>query len=519
MSATDTCDKPFLHDNDGLLSRLKKCTNLPSPPGVAARIIELGQDPDVRMATVADAVGLDPALTAKIFRIANSPLYGHKRKTENLRQAVTLLGLNGTLSLALSFSLIRNFSDQNAEGMDYNLFWRRSLAVATCCRAIGSRSGTVSKLSKEDMFLSGLLQDIGMLALDKAVPDLYQSLGPAQLDHARVQAVEQDALGTDHAEVGAWLLENWNFPPYLVQAVAGSHDPKNPSIEVEYGSLAGCAAVSGMVAEICWHEDYERKLRDAADMARDLLGLDREDLKDTFVSLAEELQETASLFDLDLGDAEHIEYILDQAKEILMLRNLQSVRQSAELQKQTESLASRTRELEEETQRDSLTGLFNRAYLDQVIVEEFRNAKTHDWPLTIVFLDVDHFKRVNDTYGHYAGDQVLRATAELLKENTRDTDIVARYGGEEFVAVLPGTCRKGARITCERLIKAFRNTEHDIGKEEKVGVTMSAGVAVFDTESKFEKPEDLVRAADRAVYAAKQQGRNRWLSYDQATLN
>ncbi len=517
MLPEDSYNKPFLHDNKELLSRLKQCTNLPTPPGIAAKIIELGQDPDVRMATLADAVSLDPALTAKIFRVANSPLYGHKRKTENLRQAVTLFGLNGTLSLALSFSLLRTFSGPNDEGMNYNLFWRRSLAVATCCRVFGGRSGTVAKLSAEDLFLSGLLQDIGMLALDRAVPGLYKDLGRAQLDHARVQAVERAALGADHAEVGAWLLESWNFPQHLVYAVAGSHEPDTPAIADEYRSLARCAAVSGHVAEIFWRDDYQQTSRDAADMAQNLLGMDRETLQDIFASLAADLQQTAELFNLVLGDGEHIEYILDQAKEILMLRNLQSVRHSAELKKQTESLASRTRELEEETQRDSLTGLYNRAFLDQACDQEFENSKKHNWPLTVVFLDVDHFKRINDTHGHYAGDEVLRATARLLKANTRGSDFIARYGGEEFVVLLPGTGKEGARIACDRLVSAFRNTEHDIGKSKTVSITMSVGAAVMDKESDFEKPEDLLRAADRALYTAKQEGRNRWVFYGVAS--
>ena len=106
-----------------------------------------------------------------------------------------------------------------------------------------------------------------MLALDRAVPGIYQNLGAAQLDHTRVQTVERTALGADHAEVGAWLLETWNFPQHLVYAVAGSHDPEISTIGAEYRSLARCAAVSGKVAEIFWREDYEQTSREAADMA------------------------------------------------------------------------------------------------------------------------------------------------------------------------------------------------------------------------------------------------------------
>ena len=93
-------------DSKVLYARLKRCTNLPSPPPVGMRIVELGQDPETTVHQVAEVVGLDPALTAKILRMANSPLYARQRKTENLRQAITLFGLNGTLTLALSFTII-----------------------------------------------------------------------------------------------------------------------------------------------------------------------------------------------------------------------------------------------------------------------------------------------------------------------------------------------------------------------------------------------------------------------------
>jgi diguanylate cyclase (GGDEF)-like protein len=194
-----------------------------------------------------------------------------------------------------------------------------------------------------------------------------------------------------------------------------------------------------------------------------------------------------------------------------MMLNLQSIKQAVELQKTTESLESRTRELEEETRHDGLTGLYNRSYLDQTIQEEFRCAQQRGWPLAIIFVDLDHFKKINDTYGHPAGDLVLKSTAKLLQTSVRDTDFVGRYGGEEFVVILPGTSREGARIVCERLITAFRTTKHKLDRRNEVIVTVSAGLAVQDEGVDFEKATDFIRAADHALYIAKEQGRNRWI--------
>lgn len=502
-------EKEDVFVSEELLARLKQCNNLPSPPGVAARIIELGQDSTADMGMVADAVSIDPALAAKILRIANSPLYARQRKTENLRQAIMMLGLNGTLTLALSFSLVSTLRSGTGSGLDYNLFWRRSLAAATASRSLGSQ---INKGSREEHFLAGLLQDIGMLALDRINPELYQQLGPEQSNHAAVQAAERDVLGSDHAAAGAWLLENWKLPRQLTYAVAASHDP-TVCIDEEYKPVARCVAASGAIADILWREDHDQASQEAGELVEELLGMDRKALADVLESIAGELRETAALFDINLGDPSVVESILDQAKEILMLRNLQTMQESQDLHKAAESLESRTRELEEETRRDKLTGLFNRAHFDGVIEDEFRSASSHGWPLAVLFIDIDHFKQVNDTYGHQAGDEILRGAARTLMASTRDTDVVARYGGEEFVIILPGTGKQGACVTSDRIVQAFRKTVHDIGQSESVGVTVSVGIAIQGEGAEFAAPGELVGAADGAVYGAKQQGRNRWVLY------
>lgn len=498
-------------NDDKLLARLKHCSNLPSPPGVAARIIELGQDPMAGVGDIADAVILDPALTAKILRMANSPMYARQRKTENLRQAIMMFGMNGIFNLALSFSLASTLRTKEQQSVDYNLFWRRSLAAATCCRLLSARH---QSSQKEEFFLAALLQDIGILALDKAVPDLYRSLGIQQANHQHVARLETEVIGADHAQVGAWLLQTWHLPERLLYGVAGSHDPLANGGNDEVDPLVHCVAVSSVMADIWCCEDRDPAIQQAAELAEKLLKIDREPFLTLLDKAGMELLETSALFDVDLGDPMMIESILDRANEILVLRNIQTAQEASTLRTVVESLESKTSELEEGARRDSLTGLYNRAHLDKVLGEEFDLAKQHRWPLPVIFVDLDHFKQINDNHGHHIGDKVLKSTAKLLTDTTRDSDIVARYGGEEFVIVLVGTNLEGARVTCQRLINAFRTARDSIGQTGEIVTTASIGLAVQGEGVIFQKSEELLNAADHALYSAKKQGRDRYIVYE-----
>jgi two-component system cell cycle response regulator len=155
---------------------------------------------------------------------------------------------------------------------------------------------------------------------------------------------------------------------------------------------------------------------------------------------------------------------------------------------------------------DALTGLLNRrAFLDLIERERARSDR-HAYPLSVLLLDVDHFKRVNDTRGHAAGDAVLQGVARVLEKVARRSDVVARWGGEEFVVALPQTSEAGARIAAERARRALAEAIHPVPGGEPLRVTASIGVASADAPWKVDL---LVASADEAMYAAKARGRNR----------
>src|ERR1700733_13790987 len=167
----------------------------------------------------------------------------------------------------------------------------------------------------------------------------------------------------------------------------------------------------------------------------------------------------------------------------------------------------KNRQLEEMALTDSLTGLPNRRAIDFWASRELSAAVRHDFPIWVVMADLDHFKSINDTYGHDAGDTVLKTFAEILKSNTRSSNICGRLGGEEFLVVLTHAQKENATIAIERIRKQFAAQKFTVG-HPTFGATASFGIAGIRATA---RPDfsDLVTRADAALYAAKGQGRNR----------
>jgi diguanylate cyclase (GGDEF)-like protein len=185
------------------------------------------------------------------------------------------------------------------------------------------------------------------------------------------------------------------------------------------------------------------------------------------------------------------------------------------IKKLQDELRAVQRKLEEQSITDGLTGLKNRRFFDERLLEEFGRAQRYADPVSLIMLDLDHFKRVNDRYGHQAGDLVLRESADLLRGSLRDPDIPARYGGEEFAVILPKTHVQGALAVAERIWRAIGGTtfRHALGEGPGASppvdlrVTVSIGVAFFPSKD-ITSAELLVKFADEALYQAKRTGRN-----------
>ena len=163
---------------------------------------------------------------------------------------------------------------------------------------------------------------------------------------------------------------------------------------------------------------------------------------------------------------------------------------------------------------DYLTGLRSRGYFEQQLDLEFKRAERRRQKFSLLMIDIDHFKRLNDTFGHHVGDQMLRDVSSILAKDMREVDTVARYGGEEFVIILPETTESGAIYVAERLRRAVEQAKFFAGSPHSVQhLTISIGLAVYDADAQFKR--DLIEFADAALYAAKHEGRNRVIAYSE----
>jgi len=183
------------------------------------------------------------------------------------------------------------------------------------------------------------------------------------------------------------------------------------------------------------------------------------------------------------------------------------IKTNVKLSLQSNELKEAHQELKELSNRDPMTNLYNRRYLSEVSNELFLLAKRNDSSLSVLMIDIDKFKHINDSYGHDIGDEVIKLLASTLTKSLRESDIVARLGGEEFIIILPETNLQDATNKAEEIRKTVESLTYSIDSAKKREFTISIGVSRYNkTDISF---ESLVKNADKALYEAKEKGRNR----------
>jgi diguanylate cyclase (GGDEF)-like protein len=186
-------------------------------------------------------------------------------------------------------------------------------------------------------------------------------------------------------------------------------------------------------------------------------------------------------------------------------------RMNLRLRKQVQKISNLHEELREQAVRDALTGLYNRRYLDETLEREFSRARRGGYSISVIMMDVDRFKKVNDTYGHKAGDRVLRELGEIIRLHVRSGDIPCRFGGEEFVIVMPETSLEIAFQRAEQIRNQFHSARFFKG-EQAIVPGLSLGIAAYPAHGRSE--EKVLHAADVAMYTAKSFGGNKSMRYD-----
>ncbi|WP_340122327.1 diguanylate cyclase [Methylobacter svalbardensis] len=605
------------------LNELKAADRLPSPSGTALAIMQLVQQSDATVHQVSQLIKVDPALSGRILRFANSAAFGARRPIADVETAVIMMGMQTVRNFALSLSLIGSNSKGHCPGFDYEAYWSRSLAMSVAISAITAREVTVVPA---ESFTLGLLGEIGSLALATAWSEIYgECLGAAE--GRRLLELEREHFAIDHNALSLLLLADWGFPVIFLDALKLSFETKVPGInrtdqfakQLIFARLIGnyCVAdeahqarlLPELTAEASFHALDEAELltfvdeiielwhdlgkvcdvktdarqswqKTVATLRSALSGLELLLVDDDPMMLARLSKQLAaaghqvavcrngesalkhviehrpqlvitdwrmkpmdglalckalraSAFGkniylimlsstededalVEAFDAGIDDYVtkpvslrvllarLRAGQRIIMLQH-ELEKESRDIQRYTAELAAANRRLKLMANTDILTNLPNRRYALSRLEQESAGALRAKQPLSVLMLDLDHFKSVNDTLGHDVGDQVLTHAAKLMRATARSNDIVCRLGGEEFLVIAPNTDGTTALLLAERIRSAIEKNQLQ-GPVLARPVTVSIGVA----GSLGAKPDwkELMKWADDALYRVKQGNRN-----------
>jgi diguanylate cyclase (GGDEF)-like protein len=487
---------------------LKHDLRLPSPPAIAVRIVDLVKRDDFSFKQLAAIIESDPALVARILRLANSGFYGVPRTINSIDKAIAILGVNSLKNIALSFVLSEAFRGKRGAGFDFDLFARRAVTAAVASQLIS----TEIRFYSDETFITSLLQDIGVAAMFMADKDEYVNVLNERLVGGQpLSAVETQTFGYSHQEVGAELLKLWGLPESVYLPIRYHHETRNVPPNIK--RLCSIIRASDRLSALYWGSSSVKNIQESREMLSRTFGLTEDRFETLIDCIAEKSRWLLAQFDIAPGAMRPASEILQEANQELGRLNL-SYEMQLVTHKESERKAERlARELKSANERlsdlafhDDLTGLHNSRYFNGLLEKETARSRRYHRPLSLILLDIDAFKNVNDTYGHRAGDHVLQAIANDIQRNTRQTDTVIRYAGDEFVLLLPETDQAGALAkaeACRANIEALRIHI----KGNAIQVTISAGVASFRTDHACE-PDSLLDAADRALYQSKQTGRN-----------
>ncbi len=492
---------------DSVIDNVK---NLPSLPAIALRIIQEIKKDKISNNSLAEIISYDPALTTKILKIANSSFYAISSGVESIDRAVQILGQEALKNIALSFVIVKGLKRNNVDNFDHELFWKRSITAAVSAEMLASRLNG----KREDTFVIPLLMDIGALVMYMINPHEYFKV----FDEKRVSGLttveaEKKLLGYDHQELGSSILMKWKIPDNISQPIAYHHDPENCPPDIK--DVVEILQLADIASSVYHSSNSTQKMGQFRKLLKEKLKISDEEVGDFIDGIAEKTIEVLGTFEIDPGDMKPYSQILEEANTELGKMNLSYEQLVMELKQEKNKVEILARDLKDANDKlrglafeDGLTQLFNHRYFQDHLEREISRIDRYSHLLSLIMIDIDHFKTFNDTYGHQQGDTVLRAVAEVLNNSIRRPDIAARYGGEEFAIILPETNLKGALVLAERIRQFVEDLEIKIDNQA-LKVTISLGITFYDPAKGRKKKEEIIESADKALYNSKNTGRNK----------
>ncbi len=491
-------------DKHRVLEIIRKSPKFPSPPSFVRHLCQISFMQNVKAEEILPLLKYH---RDQLIKICRSDFYNVPKEVKKLKELIPAVGSANLRNLVflvwmLQFKSPGKYDPHNYEELKQHWF---------LCGAFAQNLGDHLGLShREDLYLQAILQDIGLLALARTTPEIYRKLESLFPGKTPLLVAEEEEIGVNHAQLGAEILSEWEFPDNFTGPIALHHAIENdPKLESPHKSAAQVIRFADDLARTLLREKdappysklenlytrfFERpsnelpylirntlcKLRGFAENLglselKNLSGLrllkeNKDFLERRLIPYEELLDELISTY----GKMDHLEMLLEQ--------------------NETDQMASYF--------RDGVTGLYNHAYFQETLCKEIAKSIRYEHPVSIIIFDIDGFDLFNQAYGFASGSAILQQIGELLQKGLREADIICRYGADEFAIILPHTGKVQATTAAEKMRKVIRGTAfEDPFRDLRHTLTISLGYTTLEPRIEVVRKEELL---DRALEALKQ---------------
>lgn len=485
------------------LDAVLHCKSLPTLPAVALRVLELTSDPEVTLPQLAAVIRGDQGLSAKLLQTVNASFYGVRHKCSTVNQAVALLGIGAVKCLSLGFSLVGALKSDADDNFDYPAYWRRSLVTALAAKRIAAAAGLAVE---DEAFVGGLLQDIGMIAALRALGAPYGDLVRRAGPHAKLAEHELEALGAQHAEMGAALARMWGLPDDLSVPIRFHERPS--AAPAEHRRLAQCVALGNLVHEAISLDGGAEAHAAFVRQAHAALNLKEAECAVITRETADAAREAAGLLHIEIGRSADVGAMLAEAERLRV-----AIADTPDTSAEPEGLAALVRD---GRLRDPLTGALTRPEFECRLSAAFEQTLAGGAPVSLVIARIDGYDHVLAVRGQEILDVALVETAHALEHLLRPPGaaevIVGRWEEGALAAALVGPQRDSATrlaMRCDEELGLLSAGWR--GRPDQPAVTLSLGLAIADdaSASTYRRTELLLHAASKAAEAPRAEGGSR----------
>ena len=479
---------------------------------VMKRVAACISDKDMDFQALQKIIRCDVAIVTNMLATANRPGQ-YDSPVPDFNSAIERIGQQTVRNLALSTEFIHvepGSMEENEENDALQWLWERSLFNATGAEVMAQWSG------KDDLgfyHTSGLMLEIGIHFLLNVFTEQYLPvLNCWRTEEGSLVEIEHDMLGINHLVVGQHLARTWNLGTVFEEAIGNHFDPDSTVSDDSHLEILHFATLA---SDVFFRMMHVQAIERISCYSEQKFGLDTQKLANLLQRIALKADQSAYLVSsgmIKVSSTDLLQIINTELGRATlsydqMVRELQLAMKKAKML--AKKLEETNKKLREAANIDPLTKIYNRRFFEEFLTWNFQRARRYDNMLGCLMIDIDFFKKINDNYGHLAGDRVLQGVAGVLKESLRSTDILARYGGEEFIVLLPESSPTAVCLTAKKLHKTIADEPFHV-EDEDMNVTVSIGYHYYSGSSggDIKNPEDLVRYADEKMYQAKRNGRN-----------